>query len=115
MCYLSSRRFITNPYVFERTNQLQKDALICNPDFIYLDGKVVVSEKEGMYNDMFAMKTETVTKYIEFSKERLDYLENMINSESNLFNFINELEVEYEYLKFLGFLRYDYYKRREEN
>lgn len=116
MCYLSSRRFITNPYVFERTNQLQKDALISNPDFIYLDGKVVVSEKEGMYNDMFfAMKTETITKYIEFSKERLDYLEkNMINSESNLFNFINEFEVEYEYLKFLGFLRYDYYKKGEK-
>ena len=33
---------------------------------------------------------------------------------SGLDNFINELEVEYEYLKFLGFLRYDYYKKGEK-
>ena len=44
--YLTSRRFITNPYVFEKTEKLEKDALISNPDFIYLNGELVKSEKK---------------------------------------------------------------------
>ncbi len=118
ICYFSSRRFITNPYVFEKTLNLKKNALISNPDFIYLNGKVLESEKKGMFNDMFfSMKSKTMQEYILFSKKRIDYLEkNMINSESNLYDFINEFKVPYEELPNLGFLRYDYYsKSKNEN
>ena len=115
ICYLSSRRFITNPYVFEKTINLKKDALLSNPDFIYLNGEVVKSEKKGMYNDMFfAMKTPTMQEYINFSKDRIDYLdENMINSESNLYDFITKFNVASEHLDILGFFRYDYYKKND--
>ena len=116
ICYLTSRRFITNPYVFEKTEKLEKDALISNPDFIYLNGELVESEKRGMYNDMFfAMQSTTMIDYINFSKERIDFLtDQMINSEVNLYDFIKKFDIEYEYLKFLGFLRYDYYKKNEK-
>ena len=109
-------RFITNPYVFERTENLNKDALLSNPDFTYLDGEIVPSEKIGMFNDMFfAMKLETIVKYIEFSKKQIDYMDkNMVSSENNLYNFISEENVEYEYLDFLGFLRYDYYRKNKD-
>ncbi len=115
VCYLTARRFITNPYVFEKTESLNKDALISNPDFIYLDGEIVISEKTGLFNDMFfAMKVETILKYIEFSKQQIDYMDiNMVSSEENLYNFITKEKIEYEYLNFLGFLRYDYYRKNK--
>ena len=114
ICYLTARRFITNPYVFEKTTQLNEDALISNPDFTYLDGRIHESEKKGMYNDMFfAMKNKTMIEYVKYSKEKIEHLEaNMINSESNLFNFISERNISFEYINFLGFLRYDYFTRR---
>ena len=116
ICYLTSRRFITNPYVFEKTDQLRKEALLSNPDFIYLDGEVIPSEKKGMFNDMFfAMKSKTMQEYISFSKERIDYLdENLINSETNLYDFITEFNISSEYLMFLGFFRYDYYRKNSK-
>ncbi len=108
--FLTSRRIITNPYVFEKTENLQKEALICNPDFFYLSGKYEESEKKGMYSDMFfSMKSKTMVDYINFSKERIDFLDkNMINSESNLYDFINSNNISYEYIETIGFLRYVY-------
>jgi hypothetical protein len=116
VCYLTARRFITNPYVFEKTEKLKKEALLSNPDFIYLDGEIVLSEKKGLFNDMFfSMKTETITEYIKFSKEQVDYMdENMVSSEQNLYNFITKRNIDYEYLEFLGFLRYDYYRKNKK-
>ena len=38
-------------------------------------------------------------KYVEYSKEKIEHLEaNMINSESNLFNFISERTISFEYI-----------------
>ena len=108
--YLTSRRIITNPYVFEKTEKLEKEALICNPDYFYLSGKFEESEKKGMYSDMFfSMKSNTMIDYINFSKKRIDFLDkNMINSESNLYDFINSNNVKYEYIETIGFLRHVY-------
>ncbi len=116
VCYFSARRFITNPYVFERTIQLKKEALISNPDFVYLNGEVLVSEKKGMFNDMFfSMNSKTMLQYIEYSKKRIDYLEDkMINSETNLYDFITDFAISYEELKMLGFFRYDYYRNSKK-
>lgn len=115
ICYFSSRRFITNPYVFEKTERLNENALIANPDFTYLDGRILKSQKKGMYNDMFfAMKNKTMMDYIEYSKERIEYLDvNMINSERNLFNFITENNISYEFINYFGFLRYDYFTKKK--
>lgn len=116
ICYFSARRFITNPYVFERTERLNKKALISNPDFIYLNGKVVHTEKTGMFNDMFfSMDSKTMKEYVSFSINRLEYLEaNMVNSETNLFDFISKFNISYEELPSLGFLRYDYYNKSKK-
>ena len=117
VAYFSARRFISNPYVFEKTQSLKKDALLSNPDFIYLNGEIVESEKKGMFNDMFfSMQSKTMQDYISFSRERLEYLEkNMVNSESNLYDFIHKFNISYEELSILGFFRYDYYRGKSKN
>ena len=53
ICYVTARRFYTCPYVFERTESLKKQALLSNPDFVFLDGRVLESYKGPLYNDMF--------------------------------------------------------------
>lgn len=116
IAFLTSRRLITNPYVFDKTENLTEDALICNPDYFYLSGKYEESEKKGMYSDMFfSMKSKVMIEYIKFSRERLDYLDrNMINSESNLYDFINNKNISFEFIETIGFLRYVYQKNNKD-
>ena len=51
--YISARKVFTCPYVFERTERLEKSALISNPDFLFLDGRLTESSKGPLFNDMF--------------------------------------------------------------
>lgn len=107
--YVTARRFFTCPYYFERTEMLKKDALLCNPDFVDLvDGNLHVTEKRGMYNDMiFSMKKDTILKYIDYSN--LDHMiKNRIGSEQNLYNFITENKIEYEWVNWIGQIRNDW-------
>lgn len=105
--YITARRFFTCPYVFERTEKLQAKALVSNPDFVFLDGRVLESYKGPLFNDMFfSMKSETMVEYAKYSMERVNYLsDNHIGSEYNLYDFINENKIEYEWLDWLGLIR----------
>lgn len=105
--YMTGRRIVTNPYVFERTQQLSKQVLAGNPDFVYLDGELIKSHKERMLNDMFfSMKAPLMSAYSAFSRNRWDYLErNLISSESNLFDFVEANGLSVEWLPWLGFAR----------
>ena len=110
ICYVTARRIYTCPYAFDKAAQLEADALICNPDFLYVDGKFQEVAKDGMYNDMFfAMKSEKMKEYAEYSYSRLDHMNSMhIGSEQNLYSFIHEKSVKYEWLDFLGLIRNDW-------
>lgn len=107
ICYVTARRFFTSPYVFERTENLKKQALLSNPDFIFLDGRVLESYKGPLYNDMFfSMKTKTMLEYSDYSMNRLEYLTtHNIGSEYNLYDFVQEKQIEYEWLDWLGVIR----------
>ena len=73
VCYVTARRFYTCPYVFERTESLKKQALLSNPDFVFLDGRVLESYKGPLYNDMFfSMKTKSMVEYAEYSMNELN-------------------------------------------
>lgn len=108
--YITARRIVANPYIFEKTDLMQKEALVSNPDFLYLTGKIVESEKKGMYNDMFFSMNESVIR--SYSKYSLLNLEknkiHNIGSEQNLYNFITENQISFEYLKWLGLIRNDW-------
>ena len=53
-------------------------------------------------------------EYVEYSKNNIIYnLQNGIGSEQNLYNFINERNIDYEWLKCLGLIRIDYKANNE--
>lgn len=108
--YCTGRKIFTCPYVFERTNAMKKDGLISNPDFTYLTGKFHETEKNGMFNDMFfSLKSELMQDYADWSYSRIpDNIKNHIGSEQNLYTFINERNIEYEWLEWLGVVRNDW-------
>ena len=108
--YISARKIFTCPYAFERTETLKADALISNPDFLYIDGRFLPSHKDGMYNDMFfSMKSNVMKKYADESFEKLQYLgENSIGSEQNLFSFVDRNKVSHEWIDWLGLVRNDW-------
>ncbi len=100
--YITARRFFTCPYVFEKTESLQKQALVSNPDFFFLNGRYIESEKRGMYNDMFfSMNTDVICDYADYAMSGND----SIGSEQTLYNFINTKGIEYEWLDWLGLIR----------
>ena len=110
IAYVTGRQFYTCPYVFERTERLEKDALLSYPDFVFLDGRVQENEKGKLFNDMFfSMKSDKMVMYADFSIQRMDYnLQNQIGSEYNLYDFVERNNIEYEWLDFLGLIRNDW-------
>jgi len=113
--YITARRFFTCPYVFERTERLEKQALLSNPDFAFLNGKFVESHKQGLYNDMFfSMNTSVMFDYANYA---IEYMENSpsqsVGSEQLLYNFVDQKEVTYEWLEWLGMVRNDWERNRK--
>jgi hypothetical protein len=105
--YLTGRRLVTNQYIFERASSLVADALLSNPDFYYLDGKVALVEKKGMYNDMFfSMKRTRFLEYSDFfQSKRGEMIKLGVGSEQNLYNFVQEKNLDLEWLDTLGLMR----------
>jgi len=108
--YVTARRLFTCPYVFERTESLDKQALLSNPDVVFLDGTLALTNKDRLYNDMFfSMKTSVMVDYANYSMNVMnDLSSNHVGSEQNLFNFVNENNIEYEWLDWLGLIRNDW-------
>jgi hypothetical protein len=104
--YCTGRKFFTCPYPFEKSIQTDKSAVVSNPDFLFLNGEFREVAK-GMFNDMFfSMKSETMLKFIKFTAPRLQMMESlMINSETNLFQFISENNIDHLVLGSLGIVR----------
>jgi hypothetical protein len=105
--YLSGRRLMPNEYLFHRASRLSKEALISNPDFVYLDGDFTEVEKRNMYNDMFfAMQPQVFAAYAKFFlREREKMINQGIGSEQNLYNFIHENNIDFEWINQLGLIR----------
>ena len=116
--YFTGRRIITNPWIFEQVNIMKKNALISNPPILHINNNYnfkYSKPTENLYNDMFfALSSELMLKYVEYSKLNMDInLNNGIGSEQNLYNFININNIDYEYLKYLGLIRIDYKANNE--
>ena len=106
--YFSGRRIMANPYLIEKSEDLKSSALISNPDFLYFDGTYVSVEKKEMYNDMFfTMKKEVFDKYVGYTRGFIASLSSstVTGSEQLLYQFINENNIDYEWLPALGVIR----------
>lgn len=111
--YFTLRKFVTNPWIFEKVNNLQKNILVSNPPFLTLKADYSFNFSEptsNLYNDMFfAMSSELMLKYIDYSiNQMIINIKKQIGSEQNLYNFININNYEYEWLEYLGLIRIDY-------
>lgn len=107
--YLTGRRIITCPYVFEKTERLTKEALISNPPIVRIMDGYVNPVNNKCYNDMFfAMKNNIMIKYTEFAKPFFNDAINSLGSEEILYKFINDKNISYEWVESLGFVRNDW-------
>ena len=111
--YFTLRKFVTNPWIFEKVNNLQKNILVSNPPFLTLKADYSFNFSKptsNLYNDMFfAMSSELMLKYIDYSiNQMIINIKKQIGSEQNLYNFININNYEYEWLEYLGLIRIDY-------
>jgi hypothetical protein len=108
--YVTARRLFTCPYFFEKSESLSKEALLCNPDFVYLNGTFLESEKNNMFNDMiFSMKKEIMVKYSDYSISQINNnLSNNVGSEQNLCNFVTSTNIDFEWSKWIGLIRHDW-------
>lgn len=107
IAYVTGRHFFTCPYVFEKIENLEKQALVSNPDFYFLNGSFIGSHKEGLYNDMFfSMKSSVMLGYADYAMSNLNSaISQHTSSEQLLFNYINQNDIEYEWLDWLGLVR----------
>ena len=116
--YFTLRKIVTNPWIFEKVNNMKKDALICNPEFLHLTNNYNFKfspAAPNLYKDMFfCLSSKLMLEYVEYSKNNIIYnLQNSIGSEQNLYKFINKRKIDYEWLKCLGLIRIDYKANNE--
>lgn len=122
--YLTGRRFITCPYVFERTDRLDGDILVGNQPIINPFSGVEYPSGINMFGDMFfSMSSKKMIEYCRYVKTLFNRETSLdMGSEQILYSFINQHNYEFEEIKHLGFVRNDWelvdpssYSRRVEN
>jgi len=107
--YVTTRGVLTCPYVFEKTERLEKQALLGNPDFIWMDGRTSPASSNLFNDQFFSMKSNIMVDFSNFSFDRFDYLiNNHIGSEYNLYDFVVQNNIDYEELNYLGRIRNDW-------
>jgi hypothetical protein len=108
--YFTSRYIMPYPLIFHYLEKYaHKQAVVANATYLCSDNGVVQSAP-GNYNDMiFAMKREVFVRYVEsMNPEKL--AKEKMNSETHLYNFIHDNQVDYQEVYRWGTLRYDYHK-----
>jgi hypothetical protein len=67
--YLSGRKLITCPYVFEKVLRMQSDALVSNSPLFCLENGHPFPLGQNLFNDMFfGMKPEVMQAYADYAK-----------------------------------------------
>ena len=116
--YFTLRKIITNPWIFEKVNNMTKCALISNPRFLHITNNYnfrYTPPAPNLYNDMFfALSSTLMINYVNYSIKLIDFnLKNGVGSEQNLYKFINQNNIQVETLDCLGLIRIDYKANNE--
>jgi hypothetical protein len=105
--WFSGRHLLTSEGVLKVCFNSQAELIVSNPDFYFLSGEKVLSEKNGLLNDMlFGISLRKFKQYIEFfesSRRRLS--EQNIGSEQLLYQFVTNNNPTIEWMMQLGVLR----------
>ena len=107
--WFSGRHILTSEGILRFCLSAPADIVVSNPDFYFIDGDLVKSEKEGLLNDMmFAMSSNTFKEYISFFKaSRIEMIQKNIGSEQHLYQFVNLNTHSIEWMIQIGVLRRD--------
>ncbi len=120
--YLTGRRILTCPYVFDKTRETKQDAIMSNPPVYSLMTGTPYPMGKNLYNDMFfSMSSKVMVQYCIYCENILKNGSSGLGSEQILYNFINENKIDFEWIEHLGFIRNDWelsgneYTRQEGN
>jgi hypothetical protein len=112
--YLTGRRFITCPYVFDRNEKCKEEILVGNQPIInpFL-GKEFPSGVDIFGDMFFSMSSSKMIEYCRYSENLLKKQANgllpvEVGSEQVLYSFIKSNSYPYEEIKHLGFIRNDW-------
>jgi hypothetical protein len=105
--WFSGRHLLTSEAILTNCVTTPAEAIISNPDFYFLNGQKIETEKNGLINDMiFAMSTKLFSEYIlKFSESREELVRKGLGSEQNLFQFVTERDPTAEWMEHIGVLR----------
>lgn len=105
--WFSGRHLLTSEGILSCCLNSQAELVVSNPDFYFLNGKKVLSEKKGLLNDMlFGMSTKTFQEYLSyFNDRRTQLIQQNIGSEQLLYQFVETKKPTLEEVTHLGVLR----------
>jgi len=105
--WFSGRHILTSEAILRFYFSTPVDVVVSNPDFYFIDGNLVKTEKQGLLNDMiFAMSSEAFSEYISvFNSTRLELIRRNVGSEQNLYQFVTTHTHSTEWVIQLGVLR----------
>jgi hypothetical protein len=105
--WFSGRHLLTSEGILSCFLNSPAEVVVSNPDFYFLNGNKVLSEKKGLLNDMlFGMSLNTFQKYMSFfSERRTQLIEHNIGSEQLLYQFVLTNKPTIEEITHLGVLR----------
>jgi hypothetical protein len=108
--WMSGRHIACTDGIFEEAKLYSEDVLISNPDFFFLNGLIVETEKNGYINDMFfSMKKPVFLQYLDFFTDNEHMMnENKLGSEQLLHSFVSQKNLTAKRLSTLGLLRREY-------
>ena len=108
--WMSGRHIVCSEEIFKEAKFYSEDVLISNPDFFFLNGLIVQTEKDGYINDMFfSMKKPVFLKYLDFFRDNEHLMnENKLGSEQILHAFVSQNKLTAKHLSTLGLLRREY-------
>ena len=105
VAYHTGRRFVTCPYVFDRTTNCKKKILVGSQHFVNAYSGAVNPLTPNCFEDMyFSMDSDLMHQYVTFAKSNLNPPTG-VGSEQILYQFVNSNNHDYEELNHLGFIR----------
>lgn len=109
IAYMSGRMIVANRFVFERVEDNPGRTVLGNPDFLFVKGKFVESEKSHMFSTgFFAMSPADLGSLVEYFNTLLSGgIPKGFGSEQMLYQFVQHRKIDPIWLEFYGFLRFE--------
>ena len=107
--FFSGRHLLTSEAILSCCLNSPAELVVSNPDFYFLNGNKVLSDKKGLLNDMlFGMSTNTFQEYLSyFNERRTQLIQQNIGTEQLLYQFVQANKPTIEEMTHLGILRRD--------